>query len=102
MTSSADPYIGDESTTVPPWSKKVLSTSARPSRRRRLLPTLKVIHIPIPITGIRSAVPGIARSMAGPDIAGPVSQARVSQAMFLGGYRRGQALCRVKALRPLP
>jgi hypothetical protein len=71
MTSSADPYIGDESTTVPPRSKKVLSTSARPSRRRRLLPTLKVIHVPIPITGIRSAVPGIARSMAGPDIAGP-------------------------------
>jgi hypothetical protein len=40
--------------------------------------------------------------MAGPDIASPGIAGPGITGNFLGGYRRGQALCRVKALRPLP
>ena len=60
MTSSEEPYMGDESMTPPPASKNAPSTSIRPSRKSSLWPTLKVIHDPMPITPRRSPVPGMA------------------------------------------
>jgi hypothetical protein len=70
MTSSEEPYMGDESMTPPPASKNALSTSIRPSRRSLAWPTLKVIHDPMPITGRRSPVDGMALSSRVPANAG--------------------------------
>src|SRR3546814_4079645 len=61
MTAAEEPYIGEQSITRPPRSKKVRSTSARASRKRRSSPTLKVIQEPMPITGTASPLDGMAR-----------------------------------------
>src|SRR3546814_1993547 len=61
MPAAEEPYIGEQSIPRPPRSKKVRSTSARASRKRRSSPTLKVIQEPMPITGTASPLDGMAR-----------------------------------------
>jgi hypothetical protein len=58
--------MGEESTSVPPRSKKACMTWARAARSLSSLPTLKVIQVPRPIIGIFSPVEGMARVMTGP------------------------------------
>lgn len=55
--------------TPPPMSKKVCSTSMRWRRSAGSSPTLKVIQVPIPITGTSTPVEGIARFRTRPGCA---------------------------------
>jgi len=59
MTGCEEPYIGDESIRRPPPRKKARITSAHSSRSSGSSPTLKVIQVPRPTTGIRSPLDGI-------------------------------------------
>jgi hypothetical protein len=61
MTSCDDPYIGDESMSRPPAPKKARMTSAHASRAAVSSPTLNVIHVPSPTTGISSPDDGMRR-----------------------------------------
>jgi len=67
ITGCDEPYIGEESIIRPPAAKNARITSAQASRATGSLPTLKVIHVPSPTTGIASPVEGIgrARTVAG-------------------------------------
>jgi hypothetical protein len=66
MTSCDDPYIGDESIMRPPASKKARMTLVQLSRAALSSPTLKVIQLPRPTTGITSLVDGTRRVIIGP------------------------------------
>src|SRR6266496_1722944 len=61
MTSCDEPYIGDESITLPPASTKLRMTSVHASRATGSSPTLNVIQLPRPTTGSVSPVDGIGR-----------------------------------------
>ena len=103
ITSSEDPYIGDESITVPPASKKAFRTRVRASRSRVLPPTLNVIQDPMPITGTWRLDFGIVRRIGTPPaartggIAGvsivasivPDAAATNARRPILGGYTDG-------------
>ena len=65
MTSSDDPYMGEESIMPPPSSKKAWTTSSRAARKSGSLPTFNVIQDPIPMIGIGSMLAGIARVARG-------------------------------------
>ncbi len=65
MTSCEDPYIGEESISRPPAPKKLRITSAQESRATGSLPTLKVIQLPSPMTGIVSPLEGIVLDITG-------------------------------------
>src|SRR5436309_3298031 len=60
-TPSAAPYIGDESITRPPSSKKRCRTSLSGSRGAADAPTSKVRHVPRPTAGIVSPPCGMGR-----------------------------------------
>src|SRR5688572_5738727 len=66
MTACDDPYIGDESIIRPPASKKARMTLVQLSRAAASSPTLKVIQLPRPTTGIASLLDGMRRVMIGP------------------------------------
>ena len=57
----------------PPPSKKPRITSAHAPRATGSLPTLKVIQLPSPTTGIASPLEGIGRVRIGPRCAHPLS-----------------------------
>src|SRR2546426_1878013 len=59
MTAWDEPYIGDESMRRPPSWKKACMTAAHSSRSSGSSPTLKVIQLPRPTTGIFSPLDGI-------------------------------------------
>ena len=61
ITFCDDPYIGDELIMRPPSSKKARMTSAQASRATGSSPTLKVIQLPSPTTGMASPLDGIGR-----------------------------------------
>ena len=66
MTSSARPYIGDESITQPPRATNSLSSSSSGRRSAGEFPTSKVCHVPSPMTGSASSVDEIARLIIAP------------------------------------
>jgi hypothetical protein len=66
MTSCDDPYIGDESIMRPPASKKARMTLVQLFRAATSSPTLNVIQLPRPTTGIASLLDGMRRVMIGP------------------------------------
>src|SRR2546422_11224558 len=59
MPAWDEPYIGDESMRRPPSWKKACMTAAHSSRSSGSSPTLKVIQLPRPTTGIFSPLDGI-------------------------------------------
>ena len=59
MTAWDEPYIGDESMRRPPSWKKACMTAAHSPRSSGSSPTLKVIQLPRPTTGIFSPLDGI-------------------------------------------
>src|SRR5436309_15612403 len=77
MTAWDEPYIGDESMRRPPSWKKACMTAAHSSRSSGSSPTLKVIQLPRPTTGIFSPLDGIGL-VAG--VAGVARGARVGRA----------------------
>ena len=66
MTSCDEPYIGEQSIIRPPPAKNPRITSAQASRATGSLPTLNVIQLPSPTTGIASPLDGIGRVRIGP------------------------------------
>src|SRR5687768_17286563 len=60
-TSSDRPYIGELSTTEPPFSNNVFNTSFRGLRSAADSETSKVCHVPRPITGNFSPVDDMVR-----------------------------------------
>src|SRR6266446_812976 len=56
-----EPYMGEESITVPPASKKAAMTATASSRSTGSVPTLKVIQVPRPTTGMDTPEDGITR-----------------------------------------
>src|SRR5215831_5593383 len=60
-TDSAAPYIGDESTTRPPSSTRLLSTSRSGARSASPPPTSNTRHVPNPTAGIVSPLAGMGR-----------------------------------------
>lgn len=66
MTSCDDPYMGDESIIRPPASKNARMTFVQLSRAALSSPTLNVIQLPSPMTGMASPLDGMRRVMIGP------------------------------------
>src|SRR5262245_53174387 len=60
-TDSAAPYIGDESTTRPPNSTRLFSTSLSGARSAGESPTSKTRHVPSPTIGIASLLDRMGR-----------------------------------------
>jgi hypothetical protein len=61
ITPCEEPYIGEESIMRPPAAKNARITLRSNRARRRSLPTLKVIQLPSPTSGIASPLDGIGR-----------------------------------------
>jgi len=70
MTAWDEPYIGDESMRRPPSWKKACMTAAHSSRSSGSSPTLKVIQLPRPTTGIFSPLDGIGSVVGVAGVAG--------------------------------
>src|SRR5262245_11480695 len=80
MTACEEPYIGEESIIRPPASKKLRMTSAQASRATRSLPTLNVIQLPSPTTGMASPLDGIGRLRMAPRCPHPLNGQEIALA----------------------
>jgi hypothetical protein len=68
ITDSDRPYIGEESTTVPPESENARSTSESGARSASDEPISNVCHEPMPIIGMDSPEDGIFFATGGFDL----------------------------------
>ena len=76
ITGCEEPYIGEESIMRPPAAKNARITSVHEARATGSLPTLKVIQLPSPTSGIASPLDGMARvRIAGAAAAGTIALA---------------------------
>ena len=67
MVAWDEPYMGEESIMPPPASKKACMTAVRSASASALSPTLKVIQVPSPTTGMATPLDGTVFVVRGPD-----------------------------------